>query len=299
MLPRMIDQQVYRLTFKFLALFILFGVLILFNGCSAIMTSATKDMMSHLSVSILNNDDPELVESGAPAYLLFVDSLISKDPENETTLTNAALLYSAYADLFIKDDKPRAQKMAAKSLDYATRAVCLARKNSCDLRTSNYETFENQLMQFETKDIDPLFALGNAWGGWIMANRNDYNAIADLSRIEAIMKKIIQLDDTYKKGAPYLYLGTLSSFLPPALGGRPDDGKKYFEKAIALSKNKNLSAHVAYARYYARMVYDRKLHDQLLRQVLKADPYVDGFTLFNIWAQKQAKDLLSTADDYF
>lgn len=298
MLLRMIDHQASRLKIIVHTLFIFFGLIILLNGCSAIMTSATNDMMSHLSKTILNNDDPALVESGAPAYLLFIDSLISKDPENETTLTSAALLYSAYADLFIKDNS-RARKMAAKSLDYATRAVCLARESGCDLRTSDYETFETRLTRFDRKNIDPLFALGNAWAGWIMINRNDFNAIADLSRIEAIMKKIIELDDTYKNGAPYLYLGSLSSFLPPALGGRPEDGKKYFEKAIELSKNKNLSAQVAYARYYARMVYDRKLHDRLLSQVLKSDPYVEGFTLFNIWAQKQAEDLLATAEDYF
>ncbi len=41
-----------------------------------IMSNATSDIMSHLSKSILNNDDLSLVEQGAPAYLLMIDSLI-------------------------------------------------------------------------------------------------------------------------------------------------------------------------------------------------------------------------------
>ncbi len=54
-----------------------------------------------------------------------------------------------------------------------------------------------------------------------------------------------------------------------------------------------------FARYYARTLYDRELHDQLLREVLTADPVQPGYTLFNTLAQAQAEELLESADDYF
>jgi len=255
-------------------------------------------MMSHLSKSILNNDDLSLVEQGAPAYLLMIDSLISKDPENKKMLATAAMLYAAYADVFV-DDPQRAKKMSAKALGYAKKAVCLSQKNACNLQSMQFEDFEKALLTLEKDDLDALFSLGNAWGGWIMANKSDYNAIADLSRIEAIMKRVIELDETFKEGAPFLYLGSLSSFLPPALGGRPQEGKKYFDKAIHLSNGKDLMVKVVYAELYARTVFDRELHDTLLNEVISADPYVDGHTLINTWAQKKARNLLNDADDYF
>ena len=56
---------------------------------------------------------------------------------------------------------------------------------------------------------------------------------------------------------------------------------------------------VTYARQYARMVFDRKLHDRLLEEVLHTDPNVPGYVLVNTYAQQTAKKLLDTADDYF
>ena len=58
-------------------------------------------------------------------------------------------------------------------------------------------------------------------------------------------------------------------------------------------------AKVMYARHYARLIFDRALHDRLLNEVLEADPDVTGYALANTLAQKQAKELLESADDYF
>ncbi len=132
-----------------------------------------------------------------------------------------------------------------------------------------------------------------------MAHKDDFNALADIARIEAIMNRIIALDETYKDGAAYLYLGTLATFLPPALGGKPEQGKQYFEKAISLSGGKNLMIKVVYAKLYAKMMFDRPLFDRLLNEVLEADPNIDGYTLVNTYARQQAGKLLDEADDYF
>ena len=54
-----------------------------------------------------------------------------------------------------------------------------------------------------------------------------------------------------------------------------------------------------YANGYARLMYERDLHDRLLNEVLAADPTVIGATLMNVLAQELAAELLATADDYF
>ena len=76
-------------------------------------------------------------------------------------------------------------------------------------------------------------------------------------------------------------------------------GLAHFERAMSLSGGYNLSIMVDFAKYYARTLYDRDLHDQLLNEVLAADPVYTGYTLFNTLAQDEAKDLLASADDYF
>ena len=54
-----------------------------------------------------------------------------------------------------------------------------------------------------------------------------------------------------------------------------------------------------FARRYARLVYDKKLHDSLLKEVLAANPAVEGLTLSNVLAQQQARQLLATSNEYF
>jgi hypothetical protein len=56
---------------------------------------------------------------------------------------------------------------------------------------------------------------------------------------------------------------------------------------------------VIFAKIYARMMFDRKLHDRLLKEVMAADPYVPDYTLLNTLAQIQAQELIDSADDYF
>jgi hypothetical protein len=66
-----------------------------------------------------------------------------------------------------------------------------------------------------------------------------------------------------------------------------------------LSDGKDLSINVEYARGYARLLYERELHDRLLTEVLEADPVRPRLTLTNTLAQRDARVLLDSADDYF
>ena len=76
-------------------------------------------------------------------------------------------------------------------------------------------------------------------------------------------------------------------------------GRSHFEKALNIAKQKNLMIKVVYAKQYARLVFDRNLHDRLLQEVLNADPDVRGYVLNNTLAQREARELLDSADDYF
>ena len=56
---------------------------------------------------------------------------------------------------------------------------------------------------------------------------------------------------------------------------------------------------VLYAEMYARLMFDRDLHDRLLRDTLDASANAPGLTLMNVVAKKQARQLLISGDDYF
>ncbi|MCK5835620.1 MAG: hypothetical protein KAH09_00010 [Desulfobacula sp.] len=267
--------------------------MILTFGCSI-----KSNMMASLSETIVNSDDLSMVEAGAPAYLLMIDSLIREDPDSKEMLSTASQLYTAYADVFVEDAQ-RSCKMANKALAYAERAICISNKDACGLKNKPFDEFQAIIASMDKGNLSYLFSLGNAWSSWIMANKNDFNALADISRIETIMLKVTTLDETYKDGAAFLYLGTLATLLPPALGGTPEQGRTYFEKALDLSHGKNLMGKVMFAKLYAKMMFDRELHDKLLNEVMDTDPAVPGYILINTYAKKLARQLLNEADDYF
>jgi hypothetical protein len=288
----------YRKTLSIsLSSFILFSIFLL-SGCSYFISSATVDMTENLSQAILNNNDLATVEAGAPAYLLMVDSLLYREPDNESLLREASNIYTSYTSVFVKD-QVRAKKLTEKALSYALQAICIRRSKTCGFREINFQEFKNTLLSLEIKDVPDLFTLGSAWAAWIQTHREDWNAVAEISRVEAIMKRVIDLDELYRDGASHLYLGVLATFIPPALGGKPDVGRRHFERALEISKDKNLMVKVLYAQHYARLIFDQKLHDRLLNEVLKAKTDVPGYTLSNTLAQERAKELLKSGEDYF
>jgi hypothetical protein len=113
------------------------------------------------------------------------------------------------------------------------------------------------------------------------------------------MAQVVALDERYDYGGGHLYLGVFETLLPPALGGRPEIGREHFERAVSISEGRQLLTKVLYAERYARLVFDRDLHDRLLEEVMAADPMVPGLTLMNVMAQQQAAQLLDSADEYF
>jgi hypothetical protein len=288
----------YRKIHSILLSFCILISVFLLSGCSYFISSASVDMTQNLSHAILNNNDLATVEAGAPAYLLMVDSLLYRNPDNESLLRGAANIYTAYTNVFVTD-KARAGKLTDKALAYAFRAICVRRSKTCQFRKVNFQEFNTIILSLGIKDVPDLFTLGSAWAAWIQTHREDWNAVAEISRVEAIMKRVIELDEFYQDGSAHLYLGVLATFLPPALGGKPDVGKEHFERALEISKDKNLMVKVLYAQHYARLVFDQKLHDRLLNEVLEAKTDVPGYTLSNTLAKKQARELLKSGKDYF
>ena len=255
-------------------------------------------MADSLSTAILNSRDLALVRDGAPAYLILMDSLVLRSPDDPSLLSTAASLNGAYAGAFVTEPE-RLMELSGKALSLAERAVCAGLDDGCELRTRKQVDYDGWLAERRAQDVPLLYGLGTAWAGWIQANSDDWAAIADLGRVKAIMTRVAELDESYDYGGAHLYLGVFETLVPAALGGRPEVGRGHFEKAVELSGGTHLLTKVMFARLYGRLVYDRELHDRLLQEVLDADPEVDGLTLINLVAQEQATELLNDADDYF
>jgi tetratricopeptide (TPR) repeat protein len=276
------------------------------NSCLAVLGTVLLggcvgfgDLAGTLSTAILNQPDPQTVQDGVPAYLILLDGMIESDPENAELLLAGAKLYGAYASAFAVQPE-RMQRMSAKALNYARRATCAEVESLCAALTKPAAEYAQAVALLDDEDEVPyLYALGTTWAGWVQAHAESWQAIAELPKVQSSIERVLALDDGHDQGGAHLYMGVLLSLRPAAMGGQPEAGRQHFERALELSQGKNLMIKVLYARHYARLVFDRELHDKLLKDVLAAPVEAPGLTLINTLAQTQARQLLATSPDYF
>ena len=264
-------------------------------GCASLIGSMAADT---LESAILNQNDPALVESGVPAYLLLVDGFIHDNPDNEGLLAAGAQIYALYGSRFATDAEA-AIRLTAKARDYGERAICLVHENACNWDALAYDDFVAELAEIEEKQIGYLYAFALGWLSHLDATSDDLSAVAELPWVEAAMERALELDESYESGAIHTWLGVMGSLRPPALGGEPELAKAHFDRSLELSQGRDLSVKVEYARRYARLMYEQELHDRLLNEVLAAPVTADGYTLFNVLAQQDAAALLASSAEYF
>ncbi|MEO6688039.1 MAG: TRAP transporter TatT component family protein [Dokdonella sp.] len=268
------------------------------SGCAGVVNRATQSLADDLSAGILDQDDLATAREGVPAWLLLVDGLIQGSPQNANLLNAGSRLYDSYANAFV-DDPQRSRRLTARSLGYARRAACVKLAALCAQLDAPFESFQAEVAKVGVRDTGTLFQLASSWAGNLQSNRDDWKAIADLPKIQVLVERVVALDPGYAKGDPYMILGVLATLRPASLGGRPEEGKADFEKALALSGGHNQMVRVLYAEHYARLVFDQALHDKLLNEAIAADPHSPGLTLINTVAQVRAQKLLASGKDYF
>ena len=274
------------------------ALLMLLGACSSVVSNAGAGMASSISAAMLNQDDPEIVRDGAPAFLMMLDGMVENAPQNPSILAAASELYAAYGVVFV-DDPERAEKLTTRSRDYGRRALCETRKAGCGLWNHPFESYEQQLSQFKKDDVPALYTLALSEMAYIRTHSGDWGALARLPEVRVTLQRVQALDPGFQTAKIEQYLAVLNTIRPPALGGDFDAGKAHFEKALSLQGKRDLSIKLDYAKFYARTLYERELHDQLLTEVLEANPNQRGFVLTNTLAQEEARVLLESADDYF
>lgn len=268
------------------------------SGCAIVVSSAASGLTDSISDSVLNQDDPETAKAALPTFMVLIDGMIRDNPEDPKLLASGATLYASYGAIFASDDE-RASRLTRRARQYAFDAMCESYDPACGWHGASYDEFVATLDGIGPKQAEYLYTYGFASLAFLRAHASDWNSLAELPQMEALFQRYMDISGDEVNSAVYTYMGILLTLRPPALGGEPERAREYFEKAIEVTGGKDLGVKVEYARGYAKLLYERELHDRLLNEVMAADPYQDGYTLSNVLAKEQAEALLAEADDYF
>ena len=261
--------------------------------------AATATLLEGVAKASSQQSDLRILREGMPAYLMLIDGMIQSWPDNRQLLMAGAQSYSSFASLFVEEqDKEYANLLYVRGKQYALRSLELTGLKHPLQKP--FDDFNRELKHLGKKDVPILFWTATCWANWIRLNLDSMEALSELPRVEAMMRRVLELDEGFHYGGAHLFMGIWYASRPKIAGGDIKKAQEHFLKALDLGQRKFLMTDVYYASYYARKSADKELFIATLQRVLEtpADTLPD-LVLVNTIAKKQAKELLSHVEEYF
>ncbi|MDH3382444.1 MAG: TRAP transporter TatT component family protein, partial [Deltaproteobacteria bacterium] len=129
----------------------------------------------------------------------------------------------------------------------------------------------------------------------------DPHMLADLPRVESLMRRALALQEDYDQGAIHEYFVAFEGGRPEAMGGSLDEARRHFARAMELGGGQRISPLVTFAETVSVRTQNRGEFLTLLSRALAFDARIKApeFRLANLLAQRKANWLLGRVDDLF
>jgi hypothetical protein len=282
-------------------LFSIFIAILFLSGCSmkAMMLKSMDPIMDDMNIAVNRNTDVDMLHDAMPAFLVQMDGFLLSAP-NDKRLLQAAEAYFGYANCYVEDtDKQRASMLYFKARGYALRAL-VGEAGFEKVINKNISDFKELLQGYGAGDVPALFWTANTWIAWIALNLDKPEAIMDVPKAQAMLERVVELDETFYYGSAHTALGALYASQPKMMGDTSAKAKQHFDKAFEISGRKLLFVHLYYAKLYAYQIQDRDLFVKTLEEVLAAPSDIFPDRAFaNEVAKRKARTLLDNVDMYF
>lgn len=291
-------------------------VLMLLTSCS--ITRMASDITAGIMVGgspiVEQESDPLVAEQSGLALLKTLEVFSFHNPDNDKYKTLLAKNYANYAFGFLENklyeyegvDPDRYNMILARTKLFYERGknygldVLTKKRSFAKALSEDQDTFEKATRRIGRGKMPALFWTAFAWGGLINWSKDDPTAIISLGKVERMMARAAELNNTFFYGGPHMFYGVYYGSRPAMLGGNNEKSRENFEEALKISHGRFLFAKVLYAQFYAVQAQDRALFERLLQETLAEDPNIlPEQRLGNILAQERAKTLLAKVNSLF
>jgi predicted anti-sigma-YlaC factor YlaD len=280
------------------------------TGCSILINKAGKTLASGNSV-YPTDDDPDFVWEAAPFGLKTIEALLAQSPKNRDLLLAAASGFTQYAYGHLQQEadfteasdlaaatalRARARKMYLRARDYGLRGLEV---NFPDFRNQLRKDPQTSVKRLQKKHVPLVYWTASAWGAAISLSKDDAELTADQNLTEALMKRALELDETWQRGSIHdffiAYEGGRSS-----VGGSLARAREHFERAKLLAQGTRITPLVSYAETVSVATQNRKEFQSLLQEALAFDANkTPEARMENLVAQRRAKWLLGRMNELF
>ena len=219
----------------------------------------------------------------------------------------AGFLEDKMEEAEIAGDYETVAAMRAQAIDryklaehYAFKVLAKSDKAFREPRTVDLPVFEKALQKLKEKQVEPLFWAAYAVARGISLQKDDPMQVIDLARVELMMRRVLELDETFYFGSAHLFYAVYYGDRSTAIGGDQEKAKEHIERVDEINDGKFLMSKFYLARYYAYPKQDAELYKQSLQEVLDAPSDIyPGEAAATALAKSRAKRWLNQIDMLF
>jgi hypothetical protein len=301
---------------KQLIIIFIFGLMITRCSINRIVVNHTASILVKAMPAFEKETNIEFAEQSIGAHLKLIEGLLELEPDNSELLLLVARGYTLYTFGFVEEkidvaDKQNNDKekneLILQASDFYSRAQKYGFKSIFQSHSKIYNVIEkgldelsSELKTFKRKDVPELFWTAFAWGRLIYLKQNEPALLASLPKVELIMQRVLELDESYYFGGVHLFYGAYYGGRPVMFGGDLMKAKQHLQRAVDISQGRFLMAKLLFAQYYAIPVQDRELFEITLQQIISAPPNLfPEQSLTNQLAKKRAKRWIKNTDEFF
>lgn len=286
----------------YIRILVIFILPILLGGCG----------LSKLS-RIQKESDLTVVETTLEKNLKTLERLSKLG--NKSLIVKTSRAFSSYSgfledkmlDAEIAGDTETAEEMRTKAIEhyarsemYAFKALAKSDKAFKKGRDVDPETFSKVIQKLKKKDVEPLFWAAYSIGRGISLQKDDPMQVIDLDRVEQMMKRVLELDETFYFGGAHLFYAVFYGDRSPAIGGDPEKAKEHIDRVDEINDGKFLYSKLYLALYYAYPKQDVELYKKSLQEVLDAPSDIfPGEEAATSLAKARSKRWLAQTDELF
>ncbi len=295
-------------------LIVLVSICSLLSGCSINELAVNKmgDALSKGGTTFSSDDDPELIREALPFSLKLMESLLAESPDHAGLLFATASGFTQYGYAFVQQEaeiledtdfeaaevsKERAKRLYLRARNYGLRGLSVDNPDFEALLRSN----PLEAVVFTDKeDVPLLYWTAVSWLAAIGLSVDDPVMVSDLTIVEALIDRALQLDESYDSGAIHSFLITYEMIRQGGKGDPADRAREHFSRAIELSKGQMVSPYLALAEAVSIPENNLEEFTNLLEQALAINPDDrPEWRLTNLIYQKRARWLLGRTDLLF
>jgi len=294
-----------------LSLLILAACFLLACSPRSYVVSRMADAASSGGDVFARDDDPELVRDAVPFALKAMESLLASSPEHKGLLAALCKGFTQYSVAFVREDAEeaedpvvrragveRARRLFLRAKEYGMRGLSVGREG---FPSGLFANPSAAAARIDAEDVPLLYWTGAAWSLAVSTSPDDPSLLADLPRIEALMRRALALDERYDAGAIHEFFVAFEGGRPEAMGGSIERARHHMERATALSVGKRISPLVTFAETVSVRTQDRKGFLDLLDRALAFDARsaAPEYRMGNLVSQRRARWLKGRVDELF